>query len=576
MVNPKLEQKQAEISDVIVIGAGPHSLAVCSRLLEPSPSALYSDLEHVRLSFLNKQKNHRRGPKGNKRKLIRHRNTLSGLNVRVFDKSPCTLTNGTPEKKFCANFHNLFKGLEIEYMRSPMFFHSNPRDVDALLSYAYANNYHLREIPGVVGKEVSKHKKRQAKNGKRATNEDPINERYREDFQTATSGCFFDFCRDDIEKYYGLDGVVEHGEITNLSYDYHDENHPEKLFKVIKQDGEHALAKTVVLAIGNNNCANLPTYLSDKTTHNNNQIGLEGEGWCHTSVFARPGYTFPGPALQKPGSRLLVIGGGLTSAQVVDKAYKNGVRDITLLIRSDISVKPFDFDTQWIDKYQNLNKMIFWQEECMNARMEMIKNARNGGSVNVPYYKRLRELESCGVLKIHTCTQVTKLVRDECLWDVCAVTRKNTSRSRETPHVHHMDNLKFDYLVAATGSSIDINKIDFLKQFLSENPVKSTQGLPHITENLNLELESDIPGDHQTPLFVTGGLAALQLGPSGYNLAGARDSAERIATSEKFASELFAHVQAGVDDATDVSHTLMQNLALNNGNYYDILSKEVN
>lgn len=311
MVNPKLENttRPQEINDVVVIGAGPHSLAVCSRLIEKNPSAIYTDLEHARLSWLNKQRL-RADPKGGKRKLISHSNTLSGLNVRVFDKHPPCTHQSTPwMAHWCSMFHNL----DIQAMRSPMFFHSNPRDVDALLAYAYAQKREgeLQDIPGVVGKELSKHaKKRLVKSGKRPTYEDPVNERSRQDFKTPSSACFFDFCHDDIEQYYGIERIVERGEITQLGYDYYDEHHPEKLFKVCDKSGQEILTKSVIVAIGNNTIPNIPAYLSGKTTISPNQIGIEGEGWCHTSAFARPGYVFPGPALQKPSARLLVVGGG--------------------------------------------------------------------------------------------------------------------------------------------------------------------------------------------------------------------------------------------------------------------------
>lgn len=47
-------------------------------------------------------------------------------------------------------------------------------------------------------------------------------------------------------------------------------------------------------------------------------------------------------------------------------------------------MKPFDFDTTWVDKYQNVNKMRFWREDDREERRQMILQARNGGSVNYP------------------------------------------------------------------------------------------------------------------------------------------------------------------------------------------------
>ena len=85
MVNQKLEVK-SDIYDVLVIGAGPHSLAVCSRLLERNPSAIYTDLEHSRLSWLHKYKRLSYHPKGFKRKLLNNKNDLEGLKMIALDK----------------------------------------------------------------------------------------------------------------------------------------------------------------------------------------------------------------------------------------------------------------------------------------------------------------------------------------------------------------------------------------------------------------------------------------------------------------------------------------------------------
>lgn len=82
---------------------------------------------------------------------------------------------------------------------------------------------------------------------------------------------------------------------------------------MVSKDGNETLSKTVVLAIGNNTIVNIPSYLTDKVVPSKNlqDVGVEGEGWCHTSSFARPGYVFPNMELKSnPNSRLLVVGGG--------------------------------------------------------------------------------------------------------------------------------------------------------------------------------------------------------------------------------------------------------------------------
>lgn len=73
-------------------------------------------------------------------------------------------------------WNRLFGYFGIEYLRSPAFFHVDPRDRDGLLEFASASGYddgnsgriktavgaaaEFKEIRNCVGKELSKHKKK--------------------------------------------------------------------------------------------------------------------------------------------------------------------------------------------------------------------------------------------------------------------------------------------------------------------------------------------------------------------------------------------------------------------------------
>jgi hypothetical protein len=56
-----------------------------------------------------------------------------------------------------------FQSLQIDHLRSPLFFHPDPRDRDGLLAFAHFNqrSEELEEIQNVVGKEISKHRAKQ-------------------------------------------------------------------------------------------------------------------------------------------------------------------------------------------------------------------------------------------------------------------------------------------------------------------------------------------------------------------------------------------------------------------------------
>lgn len=67
----------------------------------------------------------------------------------------------------------------------------------------------------------------------------------------------------------------------------------------------------------------------------------------------------------------------------------------------------------------------------------------------------------------------------------------------------------------------DVNEFPLLESMRRDYPIETKQGLPCITDDLMWQPD--------VPLFVTGRLAALRLGPGGGNLEGARMGAERIA-----------------------------------------------
>jgi hypothetical protein len=78
-----------------------------------------------------------------------------------------------------------------------------------------------------------------------------------------------------------------------------------------------------------------------------------------------------------------------------------------------------------------------------------------------------------------------------------------------------------DYIVFATGIQSDIETIPYLHTIQRQHPIETIGGLPCLND--------DLMWNDGVPLFVTGRLAGLRLGPGAPNLVGARIGAERIA-----------------------------------------------
>jgi len=142
---------ESAVHDVIIVGAGPCGLAVAARLCEATPSAIFTDEEHQRYHWLRKHKG--------KASLKSSRGAGS---VKPAHKTSCKYSmlvlDGT-SNKWMSRWNQQFKTFEISHLRSPMFFHVDPADRDALVSYTKENNREtdLKEIKNCVGKEMSKH-----------------------------------------------------------------------------------------------------------------------------------------------------------------------------------------------------------------------------------------------------------------------------------------------------------------------------------------------------------------------------------------------------------------------------------
>lgn len=150
------------IYDVAIIGAGPAGLAVAARLRETTPSALFTDDEHSRYwrrfnrreTFETEQKRRRRSNNSESS----HDESPENRSIIVLDAHSSQWMSAWKER---------FRKLQIDHLRSPLFFHPDPRDRDALLAYSHFHGRadELQEINNVVGKELSKHqaKKRRQK-----------------------------------------------------------------------------------------------------------------------------------------------------------------------------------------------------------------------------------------------------------------------------------------------------------------------------------------------------------------------------------------------------------------------------
>ncbi|KAL5338740.1 hypothetical protein BJX70DRAFT_193533 [Aspergillus crustosus] len=365
------------LRDILIIGAGPCGLAVAARLKEHTPSAIFTDEEHQRYHWINKHKGRMNLVRSHKAKLRGLGVSHSGRRHEVdrergqsvsseeesnsasysgFESGSGTESERGDEKmmdggkglsmlvldstgtQWLEKWNRAFKTLEIEQLRSPMFFHVDPGDRDGMLAYTteQGRENDLWEISGCVGKEVSKHKRKKQQKQKhrnmKVIGDTETDERDRKDYFSPSTGLFRDFCCEVVARYdLGAPGLVREGEVLDIKYDYVDDlDLSKKVFTVTTKDGKVFYTRAVVLAVGPGGRKIVPFNFS----------AAEEEGACHSGEIR----TFPSPNVkskiqQRKETNVVVIGGGLSSAQIVDMAIRKGVTKVWFLLRSDFKGK---------------------------------------------------------------------------------------------------------------------------------------------------------------------------------------------------------------------------------------------
>lgn len=532
MTFPNVDQPTDMLSDdffeVIIVGGGTCGLAVAARLCEDTPGSIYTEDEHQRFHWLKKRGNKvttiNKGMKLLEKYVLPLK--ISAENILVLDAVSDT---------FLGQWDNQFQSCQIPVLRSPMFFHPDPVNIDAMITYAHLNRREaeLKEIPNVVGREYSKHQhKRTVKkqNAKRPApvgevqNHDKrgiidINMRDWRDYYRPSTKFFRDFCHDLIARYNLANRVVR-DEVATIRYGeihIYDENRHENGFIIITKLGRVFGSKVCVVASGHRGEINYPIA----SLH----PGATLDHACHSTHIFNGEVAFPHPRLVAGSGHIVIVGGGLTSAQLAHVAVVQGF-EVTLILRGPLKIKHFDFHLDWVTKYKNVKKSSFYILDTDQERLQLINDAREGGLVNPEYYNILTKHVHNGKLKIMKHTQMHRGEVDAGgRWNLHLATKNSAAGPDSTECPDSTDSatlsqLEADYVCCATGIRASIEQLPYMATIMRQFPIDTVGGLPCLTDHL--QWNDDIP------LYMVGKNAGLRIGPTAANLDGARVCAERV------------------------------------------------
>jgi hypothetical protein len=211
-----------------------------------------------------------------------------------------------------------------------------------------------------------------------------------------------------------------------------------------------------------------------------------------------------------PGS-VLVIGGGLTAAQLASGASARGC-DVTLMTRRLPVARHFDTEAGWLGPREMTGYLA---EGDYSRRLSLARQARGGGSIPPWMLGRLNALTAEGRLDM-LCGEVIETQRGMPL-GVTVSTADGGVR-----------NLVVDEVWLATGWQTDGRKDPLVGPLLSQRRSRNRASAVEVDGHPVLDRLLRVGG---TQIHVGGRLATLHLGPTSGNLAGARRLAECVTES---------------------------------------------
>ncbi|XP_039600987.1 uncharacterized protein zgc:113276 isoform X1 [Polypterus senegalus] len=518
--------------DVLIIGAGPHALTLASLLRHPNFSNSANDSHILDGIFLSKtrMKNGKSRTKGKNEmtKLIEQADNLL-KQVDTPESPPLSVKVVDPYGEWVTLWQKQFNALRIPHLRSHTLVHTDPFNKKALQEFAvkHERTEELHSLPEHIYIQDENAFFNDSRLGKKEKKKLSASGALKQSlyFSLPSSGLVMDFFQQQIHRYH-LESILIKGTVERIIpiLAVHNDQIPSKNerksvqhFNIVLQNGDVIAARQVVLATGPTRIqmANIPSWV--KSIHES----YPEERLQHTVqlIHYQDGKQVSASVCNS-GERVLVVGGGLTSAHIILFAFQQGARHVHWVLRKHLQLKQFDVGDieTLVGRYSHVEHGIkldglaylrqFYNERSLHKRLAMIRQARKGGAVTPEAYKQMQEFIISGDLMIKTYSQVS-----EAKWSYKDQEWKILLSTGES--------LNIDRIWLATGCKLDVSQDPLLTDITEEFPIQVLDGWPCLSENLQWA-----PGCN---FYLMGQYAALQIGPHAVNLAGGQAASARIA-----------------------------------------------
>ncbi|XP_029283630.1 uncharacterized protein LOC115005809 isoform X2 [Cottoperca gobio] len=511
------------ILDVLIIGGGPHALTLATLLSNPDPDTNSEPRHDLPLHpsrldpsrpQTNPETSNNKRYSGKKTRRATAGPTLeehlakSTISQRV-DCPPLSFRVVDSYGEWTTLWESQFTTLNIPHLRSHTLVHTDPFNKKALQEFVLKSNRsaELHSLPDqvyILDENAFFNDMRLGRKERKRLN---ITSTLKKSlcFSLPGTKLSVDFFKEQVERY-NLDKVLVKGTVEHVSPVAEDEEEVQaeadwikegeakrvterkrvEYFEVQLQEGIILKARQVVMATGPTRAqmANIPLWVKSigesypeerlqHTVHLMHHLPTARQKPKDTDN-QRQKETFPPQelcAVCEAGQRVMVVGGGLTSAHVVSIALQQGASHVTWVMRKHLQLKQFDVGDveSLVGRYSHTEHGIkmdgqaflrqFYNERSLHKRLAMIRQARKGGAVTPEAYIHLQPFIQNGQVDVKTYCQVS-----EASW---CYRSQAWSLSLSTG-----DHWTGDMIWLATGCKLDVKQDPLLSEVMKEFPIQ--------------------------------------------------------------------------------------------------------